>query len=132
MAFSLLPAEHFVIHFRSLFRATLVGIVIQLVMVAGAHFWPGLRVHYYLFALMMIAATAGYVYAADTGRGFFASATAGAIAGGICGFAALAISVLLRDIPQSFIPLDTAICVLTGAVGGLWGQVSANMKRAGW
>jgi hypothetical protein len=100
--------------------------------VAGAHFLPWLRVHYYLFALMMIAATAGYVYAADTGRGYFVSATAGAVAGGICGFAGLAISVLLRDIPQSFIPLDTAICVLTGAVGGLWGQVSANMKRAGW
>jgi len=121
-----------VIHFQSLFRATLVGIVIQIVMVAGAHFLPGLRVHYYLFALMMIAATAGYIYAADTGRGFFVGATAGAVAGGVCGFAGLAISVVLRDIPQSFIPLDTAICVLIGAVGGLWGQVSANMKRAGW
>jgi general stress protein CsbA len=121
-----------VIDFRALIRATFVGIVIQFAMVVGAHFLPGLRAHYYLFALMMIAATAGYVYAADTGRGFFVGATAGAIAGGICGFIALLISTLLHDIPQSFIPIDTAICVLTGAVGGLWGQVSANMKRAGW
>ncbi|HEY1838237.1 MAG: hypothetical protein WBQ17_09465 [Rhizomicrobium sp.] len=120
------------IDFRALIRATFVGIVIQFAMVVGAHFLPGLRAHYYLFALMMIAATAGYVYAADTGRGFFVGATAGAIAGGICGFIALLISTLLHDIPQSFIPIDTAICVLTGAVGGLWGQVSANMKRAGW
>lgn len=101
-------------------------------MVAGAHFLPGLRPHYYLFALMMIAATAGYVYAADTGRGFFVGATAGAIAGGICGFVAVMISMALRDIPRGFVPIDTAICVLTGAVGGLWGQVSAYMKRAGW
>jgi general stress protein CsbA len=124
--------ECFVIDFRALLRATFVGVVIQIVMIGGAHFFPGLRAHYYLFALMMIAATSGYIYAADTGRGFFVGATAGAITGGICGFAGIAASAILHDVPQSFIPLDTAICVLTGAVGGLWGQVSANMKRAGW
>lgn len=120
------------IEFRALLRATFVGVVIEIVMVMIAHFVPWLRAHYYLFALMMIAATAGYIYAADTGRGFFASATAGAIAGGICGFVALAISVALHDVVSTLLPIDTAVCVVTGAVGGLWGQVSANMKRAGW
>src|SRR6202012_4986815 len=101
-------------------------------MVAVAHVVPWfLHSNMFLFALMMIAATSGYLYAADTGRGYFTGATAGADSGGLCGFAGIAISAALRDVPQSAIPLDTAICVLTGAVGGLWGQVSANMKRAG-
>jgi hypothetical protein len=121
-----------VIQFRALLRATFVGVVIQIVMVVAAHFLLWLHGYYYLFALMMIAATSGYIYAADTGRGFFVGATAGAICGGLCGFVGVAASALLHDIAQSLIPLDTAICVLTGAVGGLWGQVSANMKRAGW
>jgi hypothetical protein len=128
---SLFRGAH-VIEFRALFRATLVGLVIEAVMVMIAHFVPWLRAHYYLFALMMIAATSGYIYAADTGRGYFTSATAGAVAGGICGFAGLGISVLLRDVVTNLLPIDTAVCVLTGAVGGLWGQLSANMKRAGW
>lgn len=121
------------IDFRALMRATFVGIVIQVAMVVIAHFvaWF-LHSNMYLFALMMIAATSGYIYAADTGRGFFVGATAGAISGGICGLVGIAISVALRDAPQNFIPLYTAICVFTGAVGGIWGQVSANMKRAGW
>jgi hypothetical protein len=113
-------------------RATFVGVVIQIAMVVAWHFLPWLHGYYYLLALLMIAATAGYVYAADTGGGFFVGATAGAIVGGICGFVALLLTVMLHDIARNFIPLDTAFCVLTGAVGGLWGQVSANMKRAGW
>jgi hypothetical protein len=121
-----------VIEFRALSRATFVGVVIEVVMVMIAHFAPWLRTHYYLFALMMIAATSGYIYAADTGRGFFTGATAGAVAGGICGFVGLGISVLLHDVVSTLLPIDTAVCVVTGAVGGLWGQVSANMRRAGW
>lgn len=120
------------IDIKALVRALIVGIVIEIAMVALAHFVPWMLTHFYLFALMMIAATAGYVYAADTGRGYFTGATAGAIAGGASGLAGLVVSTALGDIPQTLIPLDTAICVLTGAVGGLWGQVSANMKRAGW
>lgn len=120
------------IDFRALARATFVGVIIEIAMVGITHFVPWLRAHYYLFALMMIAATAGYIYAAVTGSGFFTSATAGAVAGGICGFVALAISVLLHDIISNLLPIDTAVCVLTGAVGGFWGQISANMKRAGW
>jgi len=121
-----------VIDFRALWRATAVGIVIQVAMVVAAHFVPWMRLHFYLFALMMIAATAAYIYAADTGRGFMPSATAGAVAGSLVGLAGISVSTLLHDAAQALIPLDTAICVLTGAVGGLWGQVSANMKRAGW
>lgn len=120
------------IDFRALVRATFVGVVIEIVMVAISHFAPWLRAHYYLFALMMIAATAGYIYAAVTGRGFFTGATVGGVIGGICGFVALGISVLLHDVVSALLPIDTAVCVVTGAAGGLWGQISANMRRAGW
>jgi hypothetical protein len=29
------------------------------------------------------------------------------------------------------VPLFTTICVVTGAVGGLFGQMSANLKKMG-
>jgi hypothetical protein len=121
-----------VIDYRALLRATVVGVVIELAMVAATHFVPWLRSHYYLFALMMIAATAGYIYASVTGRGYFTSATIAAAIGGISGFVALGSSVLLHDVISTLLPIDTAVCVVTGAAGGLWGQLSANMRRSGW
>jgi hypothetical protein len=52
----------------------------------------------------------------------------GAVAGGVCALIGIAVSVLLGDTPVFVLGLGTAISVLTGAVGGLWGQLGARMR----
>lgn len=116
------------IDLRILLRALVVGIVLQagLAFFGHAAHWVAGRAHE--FGRMMIAATAAYLYAMHSGRGYFPGATAGAIVGGTCGLIGIALSVLLKDTPSFIIPIDTAICVLTGTVGGLFGQMAANWR----
>ena len=112
-------------------RATLVGVVMQLVLMAGVHVSVYVAHNVFLLGGMTITAVAGYLYGMDTGKGWFTSATCGAIIGGICALAGVGTSVALKDAPQTVIPFFTAICVLTGAVGGLFGQMSANIRAMG-
>jgi len=77
----------------------------------------------------MISATAAYLYAMDAGKGYFPGATAGAIVGGACALIGIAVSVMLGETASGLIPGATAVCVLTGAVGGLFGQMAANMRE---
>lgn len=113
---------------RILLRALIVGTVLQLLMVSLGHFFPWVIVHVFEFGGMMISATAGYLYAMDSGKGYFSGATAGAIVGGTCAFLGIALSVLLGDLANRVIPVGTAVCVLTGAVGGLFGQMAASWR----
>jgi hypothetical protein len=117
-----------VIDARILQRATIVGTVLQVVMVVAGHFLPWVRDHAFLFGGMMISAIAGYLYAADFADGYLRGALGGAIAGGVCALIGVALSVLLGDTPVFALVLGTAISVLTGAVGGFWGQVAARMR----
>ncbi|HWA31365.1 MAG TPA: hypothetical protein VG867_09710 [Rhizomicrobium sp.] len=116
---------------RVFIRAAIVGIVLQIVLMALVHFSRYVAQHVFLFGGMMITALAGYFYAMDTGKGYFTSATIAAILGGLCALCGVGLSVLLQDARQSVIPFFTAICVGTGAVGGVFGQMSANLKKMG-
>jgi len=118
---------------RILQRATIVGTVLQIAWMLLGHFFPGMRGFHnvYLFGGMMISAIAGYIYAMAYGAGFKQGALGGAIAGGVCGLIGIAASVLIGDTPFLDIALGTAVTVLTGAVGGLWGEVAARMTRMG-
>ena len=116
------------IDLRILVRALVVGTVLQVIMVVLAHFVPWVMIHVFEFGGMMISATAGYLYAMDSGKGYFPGATAGAIVGGGCALVGTAVSASLGDIATRVIPFGTAVCVLTGAVGGLFGQMAANWR----
>jgi hypothetical protein len=117
-----------VIDLKILLRAFIVGTVLQVAMVILGHFVPWVIIHVFEFGGMMISATAGYLYAMDSGKGYFPGATAGAIVGGACALIGIALSVALGDLAKPFIPVGTAVCVLTGAVGGLFGQMAANWR----
>lgn len=119
------------IDYSPLQRATIVGLVLQITMYAVGHFSGWVQIHVFGFGGMMISASAGYLYAMDRGRGYFPSATGGAIAGGLCGLVGIAISVLLGDTAQSFIATGATISVFVGAVGGLFGQMAANLRALG-
>ena len=116
------------IDLRPLIRATVVGIVLQVAMYGMGHFSLWFAVNVFGFGGMMISATAGYLYAMDTAHGYFAGATGGAIAGGLCGLLGIALSVWLGDTDRGFIATGTAIAVAIGAIGGLFGQMAANWR----
>ena len=113
---------------RALVRAFIVGTVLQIVLVILCRLSPWIMQHAFMFGGMMIAATAAYLYAMDVGRGWFAGATAGAVIGGVCGFVGIVVAVTLRETAEIVIPYAVAICVLTGAVGGLFGQMAASWR----
>ena len=115
-----------------LLRATLVGLVLQLAMYALGHFSHWVAANVFDFGGMMISASAAYLYAMGTGRGYFPSATAGAIAGGVCGFVGIAFSSALGDSVTGYIATATAIAVFVGAVGGVFGQMAANLRAMGY
>lgn len=117
------------IDIRILLRAFIVGTVLWVAMVALAPFvsWVGFRM--FEFGGMMISATSGYLYAMHAGKGYFPGATAGAITGGASALIGISISVLMGELMNRvFIPGGTAVCVLTGAVGGLFGQMAAKWR----
>jgi hypothetical protein len=109
-------------------RGVLVGTPLQMLTVTLGHFSGLLAVHEigFLFACMMISATVGYLYAQDVATGYLRGAYGGAIAGGICALVGLAVSVPLDDMSPVILIQRSLICVLTGAVGGIYGQLAAD------
>ena len=114
---------------KILLRAFIVGTVLQIIMVVLGHFVPWVVLHVFMFGGMMISATAAYLYAMHAGKGYFPGATAGAIVGGACALIGIVVSVELGETASGLIPGGTAVCVLTGAVGGLFGQMAANLRE---
>jgi hypothetical protein len=109
-------------------RSTIVGTVLQLAMVAIGHFVPWVRDNIFMFGGMLISGVAGLLYARDASLGWARGALGGAIAGGLCALIGIGVSVLLGDTPNFVLGLGTAISVVTGAVGGLWGELGAGMQ----
>lgn len=113
---------------RALRRAILVGTFLQVVAVLAAHFSYWIETNAFLFAGMMISATMGYLYAQDVSRGYAKGAYGGAIAGGVCAFVGIAVSVALGDLTGRMLIVRSLISVLTGAVGGVYGQMAADWR----
>ncbi len=78
---------------------------------------------------MMIAGTAGLLYARDLARGYIMGALGGLVIGAACGIAAVASANVLGDQPEQFIPYGVMICALVGAIGGLFGQYAAWIRE---
>jgi hypothetical protein len=116
---------------RALQRAILVGTLFQVIAVVIAHFSQWIESHALLFGGMMISATMGYLYAQEVARGYVRGACGGAVAGGLCAVMGIAVSVLLGDMTLKMLGIRTLISVLTGAVGGIYGQMAADWNRAG-
>ncbi|HVZ69789.1 MAG TPA: hypothetical protein VG891_10020 [Rhizomicrobium sp.] len=98
-------------------------------LVVTGHFSQWVALHVFQFGGMMIAAISGYLYGMHSAKGWNASALAGAISGGTCGIIGIAVAVVLRELPMLALVVGTLICILTGAIGGLFGQMAANMRK---
>lgn len=109
-------------------RAIIVGTVLQVGLALLGHFSGWIALHALLFLGMMISATSGYLYAQDVGRGYAAGAAGGAISGAVSALFGLAMSIILGDMDPGLFARDLAILALTGAVGGPFGQMAANLQ----
>ena len=117
---------------RILQRAVIIGAVLQIALSLVGHFFPWVAIHLFMFGRMMISASAGYLYGMEFGRGYAVGALGGATAGGLCVVPAIALSVLFGDTNASMLAVGTGISILTGGVGGVFGQIAAIMRKLGY
>jgi hypothetical protein len=117
-----------VVDLKILRRAIMVGVFFELVLVAMGHFRPRFRPTFELFGCMLIAGVAGLLYARDLARGYGSGALGGAAVGAVCGLVAVATASLMGDRPDLFIPYGVMVSTLTGLVGGLFGQLDAQLR----
>ncbi len=117
---------------RLVLRTALAGTVLQLLLAGAGHLWVWVGIHLFLFGRAMISASAGYLYGLIHGRSYGAGALGGAIAGGLCVVPGLVLAVLLGDSVGVMVSTGTGISILTGAVGGAFGQMGAILKKLGF
>ena len=114
---------------RLLRRVTIIGLAVQLLLSLSGHFSPWVALNLFMFGRMMISASVGYFYGMDFGRGYAVGALGGAIGGGMCVVPGIALSVLLGETGAAMLAVGTGVCILTGALGGAFGQMAAFMRR---
>jgi hypothetical protein len=105
---------------RALWRATLVGTVLQVGMVVGGHYAPAIA-RLYAPGGMLISALAGWLFGRLTAGGRVPAAAGGLFAGAACAFLGILESFYLGDVPASLLLLGTASSAVTGAIGGALG-----------
>jgi hypothetical protein len=114
---------------RILRYAIIVGTTLEAANALARHLgW--LSDYFAQFGGMFIAGVAGLLYAREVSRGYVHGAGGGAIAGLVSSSVGVALSVTLHDAPAVLIPLALLVCALTGAIGGLFGQLGANIRAA--
>ena len=111
---------------RALTIASLVGTLLQVVMVVAGHSSPAIKG---LFAVggMGLSLVAGVIYARLARPATKGSAALGGLAAGaICAFLGILISYLLGDVPASLLALGTISSAVTGAIGGVLGALGSS------
>jgi hypothetical protein len=111
---------------RALTIASLVGTLLQVVMVVAGHSSPAIKG---LFAVggMGLSLVAGVIYARLARPATKGSAAIGGLAAGaICAFLGILVSYLLGDVPASLLALGTISSAVTGAIGGVLGALGSN------
>ena len=102
---------------RALWRATLVGTVLQVGMVVGGHYLPVLK-NLYAPGGMIISGLAGWLFGYFSGGARALAAAGGLFAGAACAFLGILESFYLGDVPATLLLLGTASSAVTGAIGG--------------
>jgi uncharacterized membrane protein YeaQ/YmgE (transglycosylase-associated protein family) len=114
---------------RILRYAIIVGTTLQAANALIRHLgW--LSDYYAQFGAMFISGVAGLLYAREVNKGYRHGAFAGAIAGLVSVSVGVTLAVTLHDVPPVMIPLAMLVCTLTGAIGGLFGQLGASIRTA--
>lgn len=115
------------IDLKILRRAVTLGAILEAALILGGWYWPDGR-DALLFGAMLISAVAGMVYARDLGRGFGSGILGGTLTGAACGIVAVVGAEFLGIDHQTYIPYGVMVLTLTGAVGGLFGELDARLR----
>ena len=107
---------------NALIRATLIGTVLQLLMVVSGHFVPAIAAQFAIVG-MLISLVAGVLYARAAKGGWGDSLIGGLIAGGVCAFIGILVSYLLKDVTVDILWMGTAGSAVAGLVGGAIGKL---------
>lgn len=110
-------------------RVTIVGVVLQIALAIAGHYVDRVAANAYEFSAMMIAGAAGLLYAREFAKGYARGAFGGAIAGGTCGIIGICAANILGAAPFLALPIAAAVMILIGAIGGLFGQMAANIRK---
>ena len=105
---------------RALWRATLIGTVLQVGMVVAGHYLPAAKA---VFAPggMLISGVAGWLFGRLSGGRRGMAAVGGLFAGAACAFLGILESFYLGDVPATLLLLGTVSSAVTGAIGGWLG-----------
>ncbi|MFA6113204.1 MAG: hypothetical protein WC729_04410 [Sphingomonas sp.] len=102
---------------NALIYATLIGLVLQLIMVIGGHFNAALAAQFALVG-MLISLVAGLLYGRKARGGWSDSLIGGALAGGICALIGIAVSFVLGDVLAMILVVGTIGSAVAGLIGG--------------
>ncbi|MBI5940261.1 MAG: hypothetical protein HY859_07535 [Caulobacterales bacterium] len=110
---------------KALINATVIGTVLQLVMVLVGHWVPAVAA---LFAPIgiLLSLIAGLLYARAAKGGWSDSTLGGVIAGAACALIGIAVSVLLGDVPPIILVIGTLSSAVGGVAGGAIGKLLAR------
>jgi hypothetical protein len=107
----------------SVIIATAVGLILQLAMVSAGHYVPWVREKGFAIGGMGFSLVAGFLYAQLAPQSWASVTGGGALAAGVCALLAIAVSVMLKDVPVSLLALGTLASLVTGALGGALGRL---------
>ena len=119
---------------KILLRAALVGAVLQIAFVLVLDVVPalprliGLRTT--MFTVMMISGVAGLLYSQDLDKGYSPGAMGGLVVGLISSFVGFGLASLLGTPSAFHLGAGTVVGTGIGAIGGLFGKMYANLRRA--
>lgn len=106
----------------ALTKATITGTLLQVIMVVVGHFVPAVASSFPVVGTG-IGAVTGYLFSKWGGRPTrMASASGGALAGGVAGMLGTVLSAALGDVPMSTIGVATISTVVAGVLGGAVGH----------
>jgi hypothetical protein len=102
---------------QALIRATVIGLVLQLIMVVSGHYIVAIKECFGIVG-MLISLFAGVIYVRTTRGPWGDSLIGGALVGGICALIGIAVSCALGDVDAGVLAYGTLGSAVAGLIGG--------------
>lgn len=107
---------------ETLLLATGIGLGLQLAMVIAGHYAAFVKNNLFAVGGMGISLLAGAIYGFLAADAWGPSLLGGLVAGTVCAFLGIAVSVALRDVPAPVLAFGTMGSAVAGLVGGAVGR----------
>jgi hypothetical protein len=101
------------------------GLAAQLLMVISGHYVPFIKDNVFALGGMAISLAAGLAYAMLAAEGWQSTLVGAFLAGGLCAFLGIAVSLALKDVVASILLFGTLGSAVAGLVGGAVGKAIA-------